>query len=112
MPLFEDFRVPCVILINSQTSDGQGGTETTWSNGESFNASIVLSSSKEVGKADGHDAKNTYEIVSSRVLEYGEVFKRVSDSKAFKVISDESLTPDVASFSFSKSTAVECDLNE
>lgn len=67
--------------------DVLGGDRQTWVSGATFDAAIVPDSSVEVRVGEAMVVSNTYTVTTFRekVLEYHEVFRRVSDGKIFRV---------------------------
>ena len=70
MSLLQDAMTKCQFLNRRRVSDGEGGTVTEWTEGEMFDAAIVLDSSMQ-----------------ARIAQV-QVFKRLSDGKIFRVTSD------------------------
>lgn len=100
--LYMDFMEDVVFLERTHVSDGYGGMITTWVDGATFQAAVVLDTSSEVVAAQAAGAKNVYRIsVDPAVkLEFHDVFRRVSDGQVFRVTSnsDDKKTPERASF--------------
>ena len=114
MALFEDFKTECVLMEKTRAPDGEGGSTTEWDEGAPFMAAVVFNNSLEARVAEKQGVTNLYTVTTDKntSLEYHDVFKRLPDSKTFRVTSDgdEKLTPGVASFSFSQATAEEWSL--
>ena len=89
--------------------DGLGGFETSWADGDEFDAAIVKDQSLQARTAEKQGVSSVYTITTARgvALEYHEVFRRVSDGAIFRVTSDytDSRPPDVATFDFEQVTA-------
>lgn len=112
--LLDEAMTECVV-INKQTSeDGYGGYITTWIEGAKFKAAIVFDTSMEarVGEAQGVSSRYTITISRRLMLEYHDVFKRLSDGKIFRVTSDgdDKYTPRSASLDMRQVTAEEWEL--
>ena len=112
MNLIEKFKVSCVKLIPNQTDDGEGGQVTVWmAETSEFGAAIVKARSGEVRRAEKEGASTQYTITTDKEnnLRYGDVIRRVSDGKIFRITSngDDVQTPECASFSFCQVTAEE-----
>lgn len=109
--LFETFMKPCVKMIKTMVSDGEGGQIETWTDGNAFNAAIVFNNSTEAKAADKATETPTFTITTQTdiPLNYYDVFKRVSDGKIFRLISsgEDLKTPDVATFKFKQFKAEE-----
>lgn len=112
--LIDDFKAPCVLLEKKRVPDGAGGFYTTWTEGAEFAAAITFSTSLEARKAEKEGVTSLYTVTSDKnaLLEYHDVFKRLSDGKIFRVTSDgdDVQTPARATFQFSQVTAEEWDL--
>jgi hypothetical protein len=80
----------CVILNKQTVADGYGGYDITWVDGAEFKAAIVLDSSMEarIGEKQGVTALYTVTTPKALNLQYHDVFRRVEDSKIFRVTSD------------------------
>lgn len=102
--LIESFAEPCVMLVKKRVSDGQGGFETSWADGDEFSAAIVKDQSLQAQAAEKQGVTGVYTITTPTGvgLEYHEVFRRVADGTTFRVTSDytDSKPPDVATFAF------------
>ena len=109
MSLIDDFKVECVMLDKVKTPDGAGGYFNEWKEGAVFYAAITSSNSTEMKIAEAQGLKRVYDVTTdvNVVLDYHDVFKRVSDGATFRVTSDgeDKKTPQRASFSFSQVTA-------
>ncbi|MBQ6686279.1 MAG: head-tail adaptor protein [Firmicutes bacterium] len=112
MNLIEKFKVPCVRLIPTQNDDGEGGQMTMWmAETSEFGAAIAKNHSGEARKAEKEGATTQYTITTDKrtILKYGDVIRRVSDGKIFRITSngDDVQTPECASFSFAQVNAEE-----
>lgn len=109
MSLIDDFKVKCVMLDRVKTPDGAGGFYNEWHEGAEFEAVISNSTSTEAKIAEAEGLKRIYDVTTdvNAMLDYHDVFKRVSDGAIFRVTSEgeDVKTPSVASFSFSQVTA-------
>lgn len=107
--LIERFSQPCVMLEKKRVPDGLGGFETSWADGDEFDAAIVKDQSLQARTAEKQGVSSVYTITTARgvALEYHEVFRRVSDGAIFRVTSDytDSRPPSVATFDFEQVTA-------
>jgi hypothetical protein len=116
MSLIDDAMEQVVMLEKTRTPDGEGGFITAWAEGTQFNAAITFNTSMEARTAEKAGVTSLYTVTTARnaKLEYHDVFKRLSDSKVFRVTSDgdDVLTPKAATFSFSQVTAEEWSLAE
>lgn len=109
MALFEEFYEPCVLMEKVRVSDGEGGWVTKWDDGPEFVAAIVMDSTLQARVAESEGMKSVYTVTTPQNInfDFHDVFKRLSDGKAFRVTSDptDKQTPDVATFSFEQVTA-------
>ena len=99
-------------MINKAiVDDGYGGDLTTWTYGATFQAAITFDTSIEARIADAQGVKSLYTVTTPRtkVLEYHDVFKRISDGKIFRVTSDgdDRYTPQSATLDMRQVTAEE-----
>ena len=90
MSLLEDALEACVMLDKTTVADGYGGYISSFTEGASFDAAIVFDTSMEARAAENQGVKSLYTVTTSRALtlEYHDVFKRLRDSKIFRVTSD------------------------
>lgn len=98
MSLLRAAMTDCVMLEKTRTPDGAGGFYTDWKEGAEFLAAITFNSSMEARTAEKQGVTSLYTVTVSKnaMLEYHDVFKRLSDGKIFRVTSDgdDSFTPD------------------
>lgn len=111
MSLIDAFRSPCVKRTKTSVPDGEGGATTTWADGEVFSPAIVKDKDTDSVIAEREQALCTYTITVGKDVDlpYHSVFKRLSDGKVFRVVSDQEDTqsPDCATFSFKQVKATE-----
>lgn len=111
MSLLEEAMTECVILNKQTVEDGYGGFITTWIEGASFKCAVVFDTSMEARLADAQGVTSRYTVTIPKrlMLEYHDVFKRLSDGKTFRVTSDgdDSFTPNSASLDMRQVTAEE-----
>ena len=90
MSLLSEAMEQCVFLNKSKVPDGYGGYKTEWTDGATFDAAIVFDTSMEARVGEKQGVTSLYTVTTSRALtlEYHDVFRRVSDSKIFRVTSD------------------------
>ena len=90
MSLLTDAMESCRMINKSVVDDGYGGEMTTWTLGAAFQAAITFDSSIEarIGQSQGVTSLYTVTTPRTKVLQYHDVFKRVSDGKIFRVTSD------------------------
>lgn len=111
MSLLQESMTRCVFLNKSKVPDGEGGYIITWADGAEFDAAITFDSSMESRAAEKQGVTSLYTITAPKgvILEYYDVFKRLSDGKVFRVTSDgdDKITPARASFQVFQVTAEE-----
>lgn len=112
MSLLSDAMEKCIMLNKQSIPDGYGGRIETWVESDfDFDAAIVFNTSIEARRAEAEGVTSLYTVTTERsiVLEYHEVFKRMSDGKIFRVTSDgdDSFTPKSATLDMRQVTAEE-----
>lgn len=111
--LIEDFYEDFTELVPVPTSDGEGGTVTTWMQSDRFMAAAVKDTSPEMRAAERAGSKPEYTLTISEYtpvnLAYHDVVKRDSDGAIFRAISSsvDSKPPKRATFNFAQ---VRCEL--
>ena len=114
MSLLDEAMETCVFLDKKRVDDGYGGFTTTWTEGASFKAAITFDTSIEARLAEVQGVHSLYTVTTAKetVLEYGDVFRRSSDQKIFKVTSDgdDKFTPASAGLDMRQVTAQEWEL--
>lgn len=114
MSLLEDYMEPCQLIEKKRIPDGESGFITSWEDGAKFNAAVVCDTSMQARTAEKQGVTSFYTVTSepNTVLEYHDVFRRLSDGKIFRVTSDgdDVHTPQSATFQFSQVTAEEWEL--
>ena len=102
------------MLDKVTATDGYGGRITTWTDGASFNAAIVLDNSMEARTAEQQGVTAVYTVTTEKSwnLQYHEVFRRESDGKIFRVTSDgdDLKTPDSAGLNMRQVSAEDWEL--
>lgn len=114
MSLIEKSMVDCVVWNKEKEPDGAGGWNTAWKKGAPFKAAISNNMSTEMQIAEAQGLKRVYSVTTNKtaMLDYHDVFERVSDGATFRVTSEgeDIKTPEFAGFSFSQVTAERWDL--
>lgn len=109
MSLIDVMMVDCTMMDRSTVSDGMGGFDYVWTDGAAFSAAIVKNNSIEARIAEKEGVTEVYTVTVPKgtVLNYHDVFKRVSDGAIFRVTSNipDSETPSVSSFQIGQVTA-------
>ena len=112
MSLLSEYMDECVLLNKVSTPDGYGGRIETWSDsGVIFNAAIVLDSSMQskIGQQMGVTGVYTITTQKSMNLQFHEAFRRIKDSKVFRVTTDgdDKKTPESATLNMRQVSAEE-----
>lgn len=89
----EEQAVECQMLNMQVTKDEYGGYTQyprRWVDGIKFKAAIGFSASTENAIAEQQGVTSLYEVATDRalVLQYHDVFRRLSDGKIFRVTTD------------------------
>lgn len=109
MSLIDVMMEECVMLDKRTVSDGLGGFSYEWTEGAPFRAAIVKNTTLEARIAEKQGVTELYTVTVDKglVLQYHDVFRRVSDGLTFRVTSNirDSETPTVASFQIGQVTA-------
>ena len=115
MSLLSDQMEECIMIDKRTTPDGRGGYNTTWIEGASFKAAIVLNTSIEARAAEkaGVTALYTITTLKSMNLQYHDVIKRLSDNKIFRITSDgdDKKTPKGAALNMRQVSAEEWEIS-
>lgn len=90
MSLLSEAMNVCVLLDKQTKPDGVGGVITSWVDGAQFDAAIVFDSSMEARAAEKQGVTSLYTVTTGKsvVMQYHDVFRRISDGKVFRVTSD------------------------
>lgn len=108
MTLLDSMRDPCVMMDKRTVSDGMGGFTTVWTEGAAFDATIIKNNSNEavVGQQQGMSELFTVVVDKSIILDYHDVFKRVSDGQTFRLTSStlDSAAPERSTIPIAKAT--------
>lgn len=114
MSLLSEAMENCTMLDKTTTADGYGGYITTYTDGASFNAAIVLDNSMQARAAEKQGVTALYTVTTLKALnlQYHDVFRRESDKKIFRVTSDgdDKKTPASASLNMRQVSAEEWEL--
>ena len=111
--LFEKMMTPCH-LMDKTTVTGPTGVETIWKEGAPIKAAIVKDKSMQARTAEKEGVTAVYTITAppSVVFDFHDVIKRDSDGQTFRITtqSQDSKTPEVASFQFTQVNAERWDI--
>lgn len=116
MSLLDEAFEPCVMIDRRTVPDGYGGIRPTWTDGATFEAAITFDSTMQARAATVQGVTSLYTVTTRKniVLQYHDVFRRVSDGKIFRVTSDgdDRKTPGSASLNMRQVSAEEWELTE
>lgn len=109
LSLIENLMEKCRILNKTRVDDAYGSETITWSEGTSFDASIIKDSTTEAIVAEKQGITEIFTVVVKKgfSLSYNEYFKRVSDGQVFRVTSNvtDSEAPGQSTIRIAKVTA-------
>lgn len=109
--LLSDAMEECIFMNKTKVPDGYGGYIDQYTDGASFNAAITFDTSIEARVGEKQGVTSLYTVTTGRemTLEYHDVFKRLRDSKIFRVTSDgdDKYTPESAFLNMRQVTAEE-----
>lgn len=104
---YEDLQ----LKVKTSVEDGEGGLITTWTDGAKFVGAVTFDTSMQarIGEKSGVSSLYTVTTKKNTVLEYHDVFARLSDGKIFRVTSDgdDKYTPNSATLNMRQVTAEE-----
>ena len=111
MSLLSESLENCIMMDKRTSLDEYGGFVTEYVPGAEFQCVIVRDTSINAKVAEKQGVKDVYTITTPKVLKlnFGDVFKRLSDNKAFKVTtnSDDRKTPESATLNMRQVSAEE-----
>lgn len=114
MSLLTEAMETCTMIDRTTAPDGYGGIITTWVDGATFQAAIVLDSSMQARTAAVQGVTSLYTVTTKKNinLQYHDVFRRSSDGKVFRVTSDgdDKKTPASAALNMRQVSAEEWSL--
>ena len=114
MSLLDEAMTSCIMLDKITRPDGYGGEMKVYVDGAAFQAAIVFDSSMQARTAQAQGVTSLYTVTTrkNKVLEYHDVFRRLSDGKIFRVTSDgdDKSTPDSAGLNMRQVTAEEWEI--
>lgn len=100
--MMADWATSCTLLEKTRIPDGEGGWDTSWSDGVKFDAAIAHASSIEARVAESEGMASTFTVWTEKgiTLEFHDVFRRDSDGQVFRVTSQggDEQSPDRATF--------------
>ena len=114
MSLIDEAMTTVVLMEKTRQPDGEGGCFVEWSEGVALKAAVTFDTSIESRVAMQQGVTSVYTVTTPKnvLLEYHDVFKRLSDGKIFRVASDgdDKFTPESASLDMRQVTAEEWSL--
>lgn len=114
MSLLTDAMEKCTMIDKRTVPDGYGGYITEYVDGAPFMAATVLDSSMQARIAEQQGVTALYTVTTNKTinLQYHDVFRRESDKKIFRVLSDgdDKRTPISASLNMRQVSAEEWEL--
>lgn len=109
MSLLDSMMDKCRILNHIREDDAYGSTVDTWTDGATFDATIIKNTTTEAVIAEKQGITETFTIVTKKSfpLDYHDVFRRVSDGQIFRVTSNakDSEAPAASTVQIAKVTA-------
>lgn len=111
MSLLDNAMEDVILLEKTRVPDGEGGFITRWSEGAVFKAAVTFDTSMESRIAEKQGVTSRYTVTTrkSAMLEFHDVFRRISDGKIFRVTSDgdDKYSPNSSSLNMRQVTAEE-----
>ena len=111
MSLLSEAMEAFTILDKTTTSDGYGGTVTTWKEGAEIMGVMVLDTSIQARTAEAQGVKSVYTFTTRKdvTMSYHDVVRRERDGKIFRITSDgaDKRTPASAHLNMRQVTAEE-----
>lgn len=111
MSLLSEAMDECMLLDKVTSSDGYGGTKTSYVGGATFWAAVVFDTSMQARVAEKQGVTSLYTVTTAKntTLEYHDVFRRKKDGKIFRVTSDgdDKASPASSSLDMRQCTAEE-----
>lgn len=88
--MLEDFEINLVKIDKVSIPDGMGGFENGYNEGATFRGVLNLDTSTEMKIAEKQGVTSNYTLIVKKniPLEYGDIFRRKSDGKNFRITSD------------------------
>jgi len=109
LSLLDSMMTPCKVMNHVRTDDAFGGYTEAWTEGASFDATIIKNSTTEAIIAEKRDISEIFTIVTRKsfMLDFHDVIKRVSDGQIFRITSNarDSEAPDMSTVPITKVTA-------
>ena len=107
--LYETMMENCVLLEKVREPDGLGGWVTSWSAGMDFKAAIHKDNTMQARIAEKEGITELYTVTTEvrNLLEFHDVFRRISDGQVFRVTSNtkDNTSPQFSQINFGQATA-------
>ena len=112
MSLLDDAMTELILMDKKRIPDGEGGfMEDGWMDSAPFMGAITFDSSMQARIGEKQGVKSLYTVTTKKnaVLNFHDVFRRLSDGKIFRVTSDgdDKFTPASATLDMRQVTAEE-----
>lgn len=90
MSLLDAVMTECRMMHKTSADDTYGAETQVWVDGATFKAAISFNTSIQARIGQSQGVTNLYTVATSKVkvLEFHDVFRRLSDGKIFRVTSD------------------------
>lgn len=115
MNLLESMMEPCCYLNHIREDDPYGSSTDTWTDGATFQAAVIKNNSTDALIAERQGVSEIFTVVTYKdfLLDYHDVFRRLSDGQIFRVtgMSKDSEAPNASSVKIAKTTAERWELN-
>lgn len=112
--LLESMMEKCCILNHIREDDPYGSSVDYWTDGATFDATVIKNNTTEVKIAEQQGIKEFFTIVTKKsfLLDYHDVFRRLSDGQIFRVTSmtKDSEAPEASTVKIAKVTAEKWEL--
>lgn len=109
LSLIDSMMEECRILNHIRTDDPYGSSVDYWTEGSKFDAAIIKNTTTEATVAEKQGITEIFTVVTKKgfVLDYHDVFRRVSDGQIFRITSNvkDSEAPEASSVKIAKVTA-------
>lgn len=109
MSLLNEMMEEYILMEKVRQSDGEGGFVTTWEEGITFKACIVMDTTMEARIAEHEGVTSTYTVTTQKNvnLEYHDVLKRKKDGSIYRITSNggEKITPSSSTLDMAQVTA-------
>ena len=97
MSLLQESMEGFTLKDKTTANNPYGGYDVEWQDGASIQAAVVLDSSMEAKRAEKEGVTSLYTVITSKAvfLPYGQIIRRDSDGRLFRVTSDgkDRMTP-------------------